>query len=131
MSGGSAATAKGTLRVGLRAALADGVDLLWRHPQVRSEVVQLCDVLADRVDHVHEPLADRPDVPLQIHARYTRLGVLAPFGVGADLAMVTTWQSGVWWPKMPAPISSPSPWTRPAAASHPPPGTGTTPSAES
>ena len=79
------------------APLTAGVDLLWRHPQVRSELVQLFDVLADRVDHVHEGLATHPDVPLQVHARYTRLEILAAFGVGGTTARVSPWQTGVWW----------------------------------
>jgi superfamily II DNA or RNA helicase/HKD family nuclease len=77
--------------------LAKGVDLLWQHPQVRAELGELFDVLSDRVDHVHAPLPSHPDVPLQIHARYTRLEILAAFGVGDATARVTPWQSGVWW----------------------------------
>jgi len=79
------------------ATLAEGVDLLWQHPQMRAELGELFDVLADRVDHVHSPLASHPDVPLQIHARYTRLEILAAFGVGETTARVAPWQSGVWW----------------------------------
>lgn len=79
------------------ATLATGVDLLWQHPQVRAELVQLFEVLADRVDHVHEGLATHPDVPLQVHARYTRLEILAAFGVGGATARVSPWQTGVWW----------------------------------
>lgn len=85
------------------APLAIGVDLLWQHPQVRAELVQLFDVLADRVDHVHEGVATHPDVPLQVHARYTRLEILAAFGVGGATARVSPWQTGVWWaPEAPA-----------------------------
>ena len=39
-----------------------------------------------------------PDVALQIHARYTRLEILAAFGVG-DSAKVAPWQTGVYWAK--------------------------------
>ena len=79
------------------APLAAGVDLLWRHPQVRSELGQLFDVLADRVDHVHEGVATHPDVPLQVHARYTGTEIQAAFDRYPDRATIPTWQAGVWW----------------------------------
>ena len=77
-------------------SLQDGLDLLWQHPQVRAESVELMDALDDRVDHVHARLPDRPDVPLLVHARYTRLEILSAFGHG-DGARVASWQSGVIW----------------------------------
>ncbi len=40
-------------------------------------------------------LDDHPDVPLQVHARYTRIEILAAFGIGAA-AKVAAWQSGVY-----------------------------------
>ena len=76
-------------------ALQEAVDLFWAHPQVRAELLELLDVLDDRVDHVHRPLRRHPDVPLQVHARYTRLEILAAFGIG-DGAKVAAWQSGVY-----------------------------------
>ncbi len=76
--------------------LADGVDLVWRHPQVRAEIVELLDVLRERVDHVHSPLRSRLHIPLLIHARYTRLEILGALGVGSG-AKVPPWQSGVMW----------------------------------
>jgi hypothetical protein len=39
-----------------------------------------------------------PDVPLVVHARYTRVEILAAFGVGGA-ARVAPWQSGVYWAK--------------------------------
>ncbi|HEY0840269.1 MAG TPA: DEAD/DEAH box helicase family protein, partial [Vulgatibacter sp.] len=53
--------------------LSEGATLLWEHQQVWNELVQLLGLLATRVSHLHHPLANRPDVPLQVHARYTRL----------------------------------------------------------
>ena len=79
------------------ATLTEGAALLWRHPQVRAELVQLLDVLDVRVDHVTVPLADAA-VPLQVHARYSRLEILAAFGVG-ETATVAPWQTGVYWAK--------------------------------
>jgi hypothetical protein len=77
-------------------SLQDGVELLWAHPQVRAELLELLDVLEARLQHVHRPLATHPDVPLQIHGRYSRVEILAAFGVG-DTAKVAPWQTGVYW----------------------------------
>ena len=73
----------------------DAVDLLWAHPQVRTELVELLAVLDDGVDHLHAPLSTHPDVPLQIHARYSRIEILAAMGLGAG-AKIAAWQSGVY-----------------------------------
>ena len=78
------------------ASLQDGVDLVWQHPQVLAELGELFALLDDRIDHVHQRLPGRPDVPLLVHARYTRLEILAAFGHGAG-ARVSSWQSGVMW----------------------------------
>ncbi len=76
--------------------LAGACDLLWAHPQVRAELIGLFDVLANRVNHVHHPLAAHPDVPLVVHARYSRIEILAAFGLG-EYAKVAPWQTGVYW----------------------------------
>ena len=76
--------------------LEEAALLLWAHPQVRRELQELLDVLFDRVSHVQHPLESHPDVPLRVHARYTRLEILAGFGVGAK-ARVAPWQAGVYW----------------------------------
>lgn len=73
----------------------DAVNLLWLHPQVRAELLELLDVLDQRVDHLHKPLATHPDVPLQVHARYTRIEILAAFGLGGG-GKIPSWQSGVY-----------------------------------
>jgi hypothetical protein len=78
--------------------LEEGTNLLWAHPQVRAEVLALLDVLEDRVTHVPAALTTHPTVPLSIHARYTRLEILAAFGVGEG-AKVAPWQTGVYWAK--------------------------------
>lgn len=76
-------------------SLQDGVDLVWSHPQVRAELAQLLVELDDRVDHLHGPLDRHRDVPLQVHARYTRIEILAAFGIG-DRATVPPWREGVY-----------------------------------
>ncbi len=75
--------------------LPEAVDLLWAHPQVRRELIELFGVLDDRIDHVHAPLRTHPDAPLQIHARYTRIEILAALGLH-DGGKIPAWQSGVY-----------------------------------
>jgi len=75
--------------------LQHGVDLLWEHPQVRAELGELVALLDQRINHVHEPLWMLAEVPLQIHARYTRIEVLAAMGVSSK-ARIAAWQSGVY-----------------------------------
>lgn len=76
--------------------LSEGMALLWAHPQVRAELIELFDLLADRIDHRHVPLLGHPDVPLQVHGRYSRLEILAAFNPQPS-AKVAAWQSGVHW----------------------------------
>lgn len=75
-------------------SVQDAVDLVWSHPQVRAELAQLLVELDDRVDHLHGVLERHPDVPLQVHARYTRIEILAAFGMGEG-ATVPPWREGV------------------------------------
>lgn len=82
--------------VGKRIGLQEGVDLLWSHPQVRAELRALFSTLRDRTDHLHQSLEDRIDLPLNVYSRYTRLEILAAFGVGHG-AKVAPWQTGVRW----------------------------------
>jgi hypothetical protein len=77
------------------ASLSEGLAQLWRHPQVRNELLELLDLLPERVDHLHTRLKIA-NVPMAVHARYTRTEILAAFDVGSGVAPMT-WQSGVWW----------------------------------
>ncbi|WP_028917779.1 DUF3427 domain-containing protein [Pseudoxanthomonas sp. J35] len=76
--------------------LDDAAALIWSHPQVLAELVQLLDVLSDRIEHVHQPLATHPDVPLSVHARYTRREALAAFASGNKLKL-REWREGACW----------------------------------
>ncbi|MBB2989657.1 superfamily II DNA or RNA helicase/HKD family nuclease [Mycolicibacterium iranicum] len=76
-------------------SLQDAVDLVWAHPQVRAELAQLLIELDARVDHLHGALGHHPDVPLQVHARYSRFEILAAFGIGGG-ATVPPWREGVY-----------------------------------
>lgn len=70
--------------------------LIWQHPQVLAELIQLLDVLEGRIDHVHQPLDTHPDVPLFVHARYSRREVFAAFSDTGQLQL-PTWREGVRW----------------------------------
>ncbi len=76
-------------------SVQEAIDLLWAHPQIRGELLELFGVLDGRIDHLHTPLSTHPDCPLQIHARYSRLEILAAFGLGTG-AKIAAWQSGVY-----------------------------------
>jgi len=78
------------------ASVQEGLALLRRHPQVCQELVHLFGVLESRTTHLVSSMPRRPKVPVQIHARYTRLEILAAFGDG-DGARVQAWQTGCRW----------------------------------
>lgn len=75
-------------------SLEDACQLVWRHPQVIVELLELMDVLSARIEHVGSPLSDRRTLPLNIHARYTRIEIQAAFGDGTA-ARVPVWREGV------------------------------------
>lgn len=72
------------------------LDELWRHDDLRAELVELLGVLSANVSHVRIPLDERGDVPLTVHARYTRREIQAAFGDG-DKVLTAGWDSGVKW----------------------------------
>lgn len=76
--------------------IQQAMDLVWKHPQVRDELRELLALLRERIDHLHEPLGTHPDAPLQIHARYSRLEILAAFSLSENRAKIAAWQSGVY-----------------------------------
>jgi superfamily II DNA or RNA helicase len=68
---------------------------LTRSDSARNELLQLLDVLDDRASHQTFPIAD-PDVPLAVHARYTRDEVLAAVG-RSTLAKPFSHREGPFW----------------------------------
>jgi superfamily II DNA or RNA helicase/HKD family nuclease len=78
------------------ATMSEASELLWAHPQIRREMLQLLEVLAEQIVHLPRGISELPDVPLQVHARYTRIEILAALGVGKP-AKVAPWQTGVHW----------------------------------
>jgi hypothetical protein len=77
-------------------SLEAGIAQLWAHPQVLAELLELLPLLLNRMSHVPRPTGLPPVIPLQAHARYTRLEILAAFGIGGG-AVPPAWQTGVWW----------------------------------
>jgi len=77
-------------------SLQDAVDLVWSHPQVIAELAELFRLLGGRINHLHQPLATHSDAALQIHARYSRIEILAAMGPGGEQAKIAAWQSGVY-----------------------------------
>jgi superfamily II DNA or RNA helicase/HKD family nuclease len=75
-------------------SLDQGASVLWKHPQVCAELVDLFDTLSERISHVARTLDTIPNVPLQIHARYTRHEILAACGE-EDLVKTPEWREGV------------------------------------
>jgi hypothetical protein len=76
-------------------SLQQAAGLLWDHPQRCAELFSVLGVLEKRIGHLGSPLAGFPDVPLQVHARYSRIEILAAFGV----SKVHSWREGVHWAK--------------------------------
>lgn len=76
-------------------SVQSSVDMLWAHEQVRNELTEVAPLLLARVDHVHRDLTLHPEVPLKVHARYTRSEILAGMGIATG-AKVAAWQTGVY-----------------------------------
>lgn len=77
-------------------SLDEALALIWKHPQVVAELGELMEVLDERVDHLQSSLSTHPDVPLLVHARYTRREILAAFGDGQQLKLAE-WREGSRW----------------------------------
>lgn len=77
-------------------SMQQALEEVWANRQLRSELVEVLELLRGRSDHLHLPLDLGGDIPLHVHARYTRAETLAALGVGTG-AKPPTWQTGVWW----------------------------------
>ncbi len=80
--------------------VAEGLEFwfarFWSHDAWRAELEQLLEVIAQDVAFESFPLAGFPDVPLQIHGRYTRDEILAALGISGPDAP-REWREGVRW----------------------------------
>jgi superfamily II DNA or RNA helicase/HKD family nuclease len=85
------------MAIGKDDTLETATALLWQHPQVRAELAEVFAWLRGRINHRHFEIGtSHADVPLRIHARYTRLEILAAFRP-MERASVASWQTGVHW----------------------------------
>lgn len=69
---------------------------LWREPAVRAELVELLAVLDASSSTLSTPSGLPPEVPLTLHARYSRREIVAAVGNGAGVKPKVT-QGGVLW----------------------------------
>jgi len=76
-------------------SLQEAIEMLWTHPQIRAELRDVLAVLDGRVDHIHASLHTHHDAPLQVHARYSSIEILAAMGLRSG-AKIPAWQSGVY-----------------------------------
>jgi len=80
---------------------SQGAQLVWAHPQVRAELLELFGWLELRIQHLGHELTEKMNVPLRVHARYSRAEIQAAFGdAGADSdeharIQVPPWREGV------------------------------------
>lgn len=77
-------------------SLTEAAEALWQHDELRAELVELFDVLTERVDRLHAPLEIGHPVPLHVHANYNREEILAAFGA-STVARPMPLQTGVYW----------------------------------
>jgi superfamily II DNA or RNA helicase/HKD family nuclease len=82
--------------LGTSAPLEEAIGQIWTAPQVCAEVAELLDLLLERISHLSQVLSPDSAIPIRAHARYTRLEILAGFGVGSG-ARPLNWQSGVYY----------------------------------
>jgi superfamily II DNA or RNA helicase/HKD family nuclease len=77
-------------------SLSDACVVLWKHPQVRAELMELLPLLKPRRQHQHRSLSSQPATPLFVHTRYTRVEIQAALNDG-DRCHPPPWREGVRW----------------------------------
>lgn len=77
-------------------SLDDYFAKLWREDAVRAEFLELLDVVDARSRALSAPSSMQPEVPLTIHARYSRQEVVAALGFGEGVKPKIT-QGGIMW----------------------------------
>lgn len=71
-----------TSLLGPQAALdpAECLDAFARNEALAEEITQILDLLSERIEHVSGSVALPHEIPLRLHARYTRTEIMAAFG---------------------------------------------------
>jgi len=82
-------------KTGEQLELRDVLGWIWRSGELRSEFLDLSDVLADQVVHMTSPLSEA-NVPLRVHATYSRVEVLAAYGI-SSIEKPSSFREGVYW----------------------------------
>jgi len=77
-------------------SIEEGIKLFWSHPQVIDELKALLFYQRKNIDHLHSLVASHVNVPIQVHGKYTRIELLAAFGVG-ETAKTRPWREGALW----------------------------------
>ena len=75
--------------------LADACNILWTCEPVRLELLRQLDAIGPRVSREVKLLPNRAEVPLQLHARYTRIEILSAFDQCPNIK-APPWQSGAY-----------------------------------
>ena len=73
-------------------ALAD----FWQHDAIRSELIELLDIVDDQITHLQQPLGLSHEIPLLVHATYSQQEILSAFGV-STVANPARIQAGVYF----------------------------------
>jgi hypothetical protein len=69
---------------------------LWTYRDALDDLRALFDALARRIGHLPLALAEPADVPLSLHARYTRVEIQAAYGDGSEESLrLPAWREGV------------------------------------
>lgn len=96
------ATLTRSIKVLASGSLKDAAQALWNDEQARSDLTSLLKVLLSRSALRGYPvvtLLGATDVPLRIHARYSRDEILCALGCKPSTVRPPSWQSGVWYEK--------------------------------
>jgi hypothetical protein len=78
------------------ATLANFLDAVWREEAVRTELLQLLDAIDERSGTPASPSPLPAEIPLTLHARYSRQEVIAALGFGDGVKPKVT-QGGILW----------------------------------
>lgn len=76
--------------------LQASLDRIWRNPNVVSELRELLEVLGARASRLALHAGLEPEIPLRLHARYSRDELLAALGE-ATAERPRSWREGVRW----------------------------------
>ena len=78
--------------------LATVLNVLRHEPAVRDELTQLVDIAFDTARHPTTSLSgDMADLPLSVHARYSRDEIVSALGVATDTRLPMSFREGVVW----------------------------------